>query len=57
MVYAACKDGLLSHYRVPSRPGRRGKYVLRETDVLTWLEGYRHEAGDVEDDGPLRHVR
>ena len=37
-VYAACRSGLLTHYRVPSKKGVRGKYLVKEADLLAWLE-------------------
>lgn len=48
-VYGACTDGLLPHYRVPSRKGARGKVLIKEDDFLAWLESNRHEAGEVRD--------
>jgi excisionase family DNA binding protein len=41
-LYAACRDGLLPYYRLPSRRGARGKYLIREADFLAWLERHRH---------------
>ena len=37
-VYAACRSGLLPHYRVPARQGARGKYLIKEADLQAWLE-------------------
>jgi hypothetical protein len=37
-VYAACRAGMLPHYRVPAKKGARGKYLVREVDFLAWLE-------------------
>jgi hypothetical protein len=37
-VYAACRSGLLAHYRVPSTKGVRGKYLVKQADLLAWLE-------------------
>lgn len=44
-LYAACVDGLLPHYRIPSKSGKRGKYLISEADFLAWLESNRHEGG------------
>ena len=56
-IYSACQDGLLPHYRLPARRGRRGKYLIKVADFLAWLEAHRREAGNAEDDGPLTHIR
>ena len=40
-VYAASRSGGLSHYRVPSKTGARGKYLFRESDVTAWIESHR----------------
>jgi Helix-turn-helix domain len=56
-LYAACRDGLLPYYRVPSRKGARGKYLIKEEDLLAWLESLRIEGCGPEDDGPLEHIR
>jgi excisionase family DNA binding protein len=56
-IYAACRDSLLAFYRVPSGRGKRGKYLIKLADFLAWLEANRHEAGEVEDDGELTHIR
>jgi len=37
-VYAACRSGMLTHYRVPAKKGARGKYLVKEVDLLAWLE-------------------
>lgn len=37
-VYAACRAGMLPHYRVPAKKGARGKYLVKEVDLLAWLE-------------------
>lgn len=37
-VYAACRSGMLPHYRVPAKKGARGKYLVKEVDLLAWLE-------------------
>jgi len=44
-LYGACADGLLPHYRIPSKKGSRGKFLISEADFLAWLEANRHEAG------------
>lgn len=56
LVYAACKNGDLPHYRLPAKKGARGKYAIKLDDFLKWLEANRVE-GVTEDDGELRHIR
>ena len=46
-IYSACQDGLLSHYRVPAKRGKKGKYLIKLADFEAWLESNRHEAGAV----------
>ena len=46
MIYSACQEGLLPHYRVPAKRGARGKYLIAESDFLAWLESNRHESDD-----------
>jgi len=55
-LYAACADGLLPHYRVPSRKGSRGKCLIREADFLAWLESNRCEGGPGAS-VPLVHIK
>jgi excisionase family DNA binding protein len=43
LLYSACQEGLLPHYRVAGKKGCRGKYLLKEEDVLAWLESQRHD--------------
>lgn len=40
-IYTACLEGTLPHYRVPAKPGARGKYLVREADVAAWIESFR----------------
>ena len=44
-IYGACTGGALPHYRVSSKRGGRGKYLIKETDFLVWLESNRHAGG------------
>jgi hypothetical protein len=44
-VYAACRSGMLSHYRVPARKGAKGKYLVKEADLLAWLETLKSSGG------------
>ncbi|MDB5306079.1 MAG: hypothetical protein JWO38_281 [Gemmataceae bacterium] len=46
-VYAACQAGLLTHYRLPAKKGARGKYLVKLSDFVAWLESNRHDAGAV----------
>lgn len=43
-IYSACQDGLLAHYRVPAKRGKKGKYLIAESDFVAWLESNRREA-------------
>ena len=45
MIYCACQDGLLPHYRVPAKKGARGKVLVAESDFLAWLESHKHGTG------------
>ena len=54
LLYAACQDGLIPHYRLSAHKGKRGKYAIREADFLAWLETNKHIAGQVET--PLVHI-
>lgn len=56
-IYSACQDGLLSFYRLPSKKGTRGKYLIRESDFVVWLESNRHEAGEPEAEEGLKIIR
>ena len=56
-LYSACQDGLLPHYRVPAKRGKRGKYLIKESDFLAWLEENRHEGAAADDDGELTFLR
>src|SRR5687767_8792759 len=56
-LYAAMKDGLLPFYRLPSRKGARGKYLIKESEFLAWLEGNRHEADTEGNEAFERHRR
>ena len=40
-VYAACRAGRLTHLRVPATTGAKGKYLIREPDLLAWFESLR----------------
>lgn len=55
-LYGAMKDGLLPFYRLPSRRGRKGKYLIKMADFLAWLESNRHEGG-TDEEGPLAIIR
>lgn len=43
-LYGAMKAGFLPHYRVPSKRGARGKYLLKESEFLAWVESTRQVA-------------
>ncbi len=55
LIYAACQDRELRHYRLPARKGSRGKYAIREQDFVAWLEAHRVE--EVADGGELKYLR
>jgi excisionase family DNA binding protein len=46
-VYAACKTGQLAHHRVSTKPGTRGKYLIRATDLQAWLNAQRVARQDI----------
>jgi hypothetical protein len=56
LLYSACQEGLLPQYRVVAKKGRRGKYLLKEEDVVAGLEAQRHEAVVIQEDGPLKYL-
>lgn len=56
-LYSACQEGLLPHYRIPAKRGSRGKYIVKESEFLAWLETNRQESLDLADDGELQHIR
>jgi excisionase family DNA binding protein len=45
LLYSACQEGLLPHYRVAGKKGCRGKYLLKEEDVVAWIEAQWHDDG------------
>ena len=55
-LYSACQEGLLPHYRIPAKRGSRGKYIVKESEFLAWLEANRQESLDLADDGELQHI-
>jgi len=55
-IYEACKSGL-PHYRIPAKKGRRGKYLIRLSDWVAWMESHRHEGPEAEDEGELTFLR
>lgn len=57
LIYEACKGGLLAHYRLAAKKGRRGKYAIKEEDFLAWLESNRHEGAEADDDGQLTFLK
>jgi hypothetical protein len=55
-LYSAMHDGLLPHFRVPSKRGARGKILVDEADFLAWLVTLKHEGGQL-DDGELTFLK
>lgn len=55
-LYGACADGLLPHYRIPSKKGGRGKCLISEADFLAWMESNRRE-GTPGASVPLVHIK
>ena len=51
LLYEAIASNRLPHYRV-SGTGRRGKILVRQADVLAWLERMKVAGGAVEWDVP-----
>ena len=56
-IYSACQNGLIPHYRIAAKKGTRGKYLIKLSDFLVWLETNRREVKEIEDDGELLHIR
>ena len=42
-IYDACSGKRIAHYRV-SGSGKRGKILIRRSDLLAWIESQRVEA-------------
>jgi hypothetical protein len=40
---------------VPSRKGARGKYLVKESEFLAWLESHRRDGAT--DDGVLTYIK
>lgn len=40
-LYSAMKDGLLPYYRLPSGLGKKGKYLIKESEFVGWVESNR----------------
>lgn len=55
LIYAACQGGLIPHYRIPARNGKRGKYLIREGDFMAWLEQHRVDKAAAPSP-PLEHI-
>lgn len=55
-IYSACLGGLLAHYRIPAKKGKRGKYLIKHGDFLAWLEANRHEATVPREDEDLKYL-
>jgi excisionase family DNA binding protein len=55
-IYEACDQKRLAHYRL-SGGGRRGKIMIRPTDLETFIEGCRVEASPLPCEEDLPHLR
>ena len=55
-IYSACLSGLLAHYRVPAKKGKRGKYLIKLEDFEKWLEGNRRDATEPQDEEQLTYL-
>lgn len=56
-IYTACKDGLIRHYRLPSKRGRTGKYAIREADFIAWIESCVRGVDEVEEETEFRFIK
>ena len=54
LLYELCSTGLLPHYRM-GRKGKRGRLLIEEADLSTFLASCRHEA--TVEVPPLKHIR
>lgn len=55
LIYEWCNERRLTHYRA-GRDGRRGKILIDETDLDTFMASLRVEAGTVEEEGDLTYL-
>jgi excisionase family DNA binding protein len=56
LVYGWCAEGLLVHYRFGTK-GRRGKLMIDEQDLETFLASCRQEAKPQAEVPPLKHIK
>jgi excisionase family DNA binding protein len=55
LVYGWCKDRRLRHSR-PGGLGKRGKILIEDSDLDTFQKKSVVEAGEADDEGPLKHI-
>ena len=55
LVYQWCDERRLAHFRLGGS-GKRGRIIIEDGDLDTFLKGCRVEAGSDEDEGPLLHI-
>jgi excisionase family DNA binding protein len=56
LIYRWCQERRLPHYRLGTQ-GHRGRILIEDSDLDTFLDSCRVEAFDVADDEPLKHIR
>jgi excisionase family DNA binding protein len=56
LVYQLCAERRLPHYRVGG-DGRRGKVLIDEKDLETFLADCRVEADGADESEPLKYIR
>jgi excisionase family DNA binding protein len=54
LIYEWCAAGLLPHYRF-GKPGRRGKVLIDEAELDTFVAAHRQEARPQVQ--PLKHIK
>jgi excisionase family DNA binding protein len=56
LIYRWCEERRLPHYRLGGR-GKRGRILIEERDLTTFLESCRVSEAPEPDEGPFRHIR
>ena len=56
LIYEWCTAGLLPHYRF-GKPGRRGKILIDDTELNTFLASCRHEIRPQAQVRQLKHIK
>jgi excisionase family DNA binding protein len=56
LIYEWCTEKLLVHYRLGAK-GRRGKVMIDDKDLETFLAACRQEAQPQAEVPPLKHIK